>query len=173
MEAFEESPLPRCLPRRAVRTWKTGHFSFALESFRPSGVWVLPVGVRRIGFFGTRAVLGTTVDTCSTGGFGRISSFSALWRTRILRRLASIRFEWKSVLCRCFWLQFPSARFARWNLDIISTSPSFLGSFRRFFSAQCSWGLDGEEFFVIEGSIFVSPLPVAALVICGRTHLAP
>ena len=43
MEAFEESPLPRCLPRRAVRTWKTGHFSFALESFRPSGVWVLPV----------------------------------------------------------------------------------------------------------------------------------
>ena len=34
--------------------------------------------VRRIGFFGTRALLGSTVDTYSTGGFGRISAFSTL-----------------------------------------------------------------------------------------------
>ena len=63
-------------------------------------IWMLPspsclgVGVRRIfgtrlvngcclwstayGFFGTRALLGSTVVTCSTGGFGRISAFSSL-----------------------------------------------------------------------------------------------
>ena len=66
---LEESPLPRCLPRRAVRTWKSG-LRLLFQSF-----WCLGVacGVRRIGFFGTRALLGSTVDTFSTGGFGQIS----------------------------------------------------------------------------------------------------
>ena len=40
---------------------ETGHFSSA---------WVLPV---EYSVFGTRALLGSTVDTCSTKGFGRIS----------------------------------------------------------------------------------------------------
>ena len=41
---LEELPLLRCLLCRAVRTWKSGHRSFALVSFsRCSGVWVLPV----------------------------------------------------------------------------------------------------------------------------------
>ena len=39
-------------------------------------------------------------------------TFSTLRRTRILERSFSIRFEWKSVPSRCFWLQFCSARFA-------------------------------------------------------------
>ena len=51
---------------------------------------------------------------------------STLRWTRSWARLASIRFEWRSVHSRCFWLQFLSARFARWNLDIISTSAPFL-----------------------------------------------
>ena len=42
-------------------------FAFALISFSPSGVWVLPV---EYVVFGTRALLGSTVDSCSTGGFG-------------------------------------------------------------------------------------------------------
>ena len=41
-------------------------------SYLPSGVWVLPV---EYAVFGTRAILGSTVDTCSTGGFRRISAF--------------------------------------------------------------------------------------------------
>ena len=39
------------------------------------GEWVLLVEYRRMVFFGTRALLGSTVVTCSTGGFGRISAF--------------------------------------------------------------------------------------------------
>ena len=46
-------------------------------SFSPSGVFLVACGVRRIGF-GTRVLLGLTVDTCFTGGFGRISAFSML-----------------------------------------------------------------------------------------------
>ena len=42
-------------------------------SFIPSGVWVLLVECVVVG---TRALLGSTVDTCSMGGFGRISAFS-------------------------------------------------------------------------------------------------
>ena len=41
-------------------------------------------------------IRGSTVETCSSRGFGRISAFSTLRRTRILRRLFSIRFEWRS-----------------------------------------------------------------------------
>ena len=42
------------------------------------GVWVLPVVYSVLDFSGTRALLGSIVDTCSTGGFGRISVFSTL-----------------------------------------------------------------------------------------------
>ena len=69
---LEEFPLLRCLPCRVVRTWKSG------LCFRPrifQSFWCLGVacGVSRI--FGTRALLGSTVGTFSTGGFGRISHF--------------------------------------------------------------------------------------------------
>ena len=74
MEAF---PLLRCLPRRAVRTWKSGLFAFALVC---SGVWVLPVEYSVLDFSGDPACtsLGSTVDTCYTGDFGRISAFPTL-----------------------------------------------------------------------------------------------
>ena len=70
----EEFPLlRRCA--RAVRIWKSGHFSFALVSFSPRvGVWVLPVENSVLDISGDPACspLGSTVDTCSSRGFGRI-----------------------------------------------------------------------------------------------------
>ena len=67
--ALEEFPLLRRFAR-AVRTWKSG---LRLRPRIFQSFWCLGVacGVRRI--FGTRALLGSTVDTFSTGGFGRIS----------------------------------------------------------------------------------------------------
>ena len=75
---LEELPLLGCLPLRAVRTWKSG---LCLRPRIFQSFWCLGVacGVRRNGFVGTRALLGPTVDTCSTGGFGRILVFSTLW----------------------------------------------------------------------------------------------
>ena len=71
----EEFPPLRC---RVVALFALGNldFAFALVSFSP---WCLGVacGVRRIGL-GMRALLGSTVDACSAGGFGRISVFSTL-----------------------------------------------------------------------------------------------
>ena len=71
---ISSSTLP---PRRAVRTWKSG---LCLRPRILQSFWCMGVacGVRRIGFFGTRALLGSTVDTCFTGGFGRILAFSTL-----------------------------------------------------------------------------------------------
>ena len=53
----------RCLPCRVVRTWKTGHFYFALVSF--SLFWRLGVacGVQRRGFFGRSCVHLTWFDS--------------------------------------------------------------------------------------------------------------
>ena len=57
---LEEFPL---LPCRVVRTWKTGHFYFALVPF--SLFWRLGVacGVQRIGFFGRSCVHLTWFDS--------------------------------------------------------------------------------------------------------------
>ena len=52
-------------------------FAFALVSFSPL-VFGCCLWSTSYWFFGTRALLGSTVDTCSMGGFGRISSFSTL-----------------------------------------------------------------------------------------------
>ena len=73
---FEEFPLLRCLLCRAVRTWKAGHFSVALVSSSPGlvfGCWVLLVEYSVLDFSGDSVCspLGSTVDTCSSGGFGR------------------------------------------------------------------------------------------------------
>ena len=68
MELLEEFPL------RAVRAWETGHFAFALVSF--CLLWCLGVacGVQHPAC----TSLGSTVDTWSSRGFGRISAFSTL-----------------------------------------------------------------------------------------------
>ena len=89
---------------RAVRTWKFGHFSFA--SYH--SVLVLVFGCRLWStalwiFRRSCLLLGSTVDTCSSGGFGRIlhifnvavNSFPEAFR------LHSRRME--SVHSRCFW----------------------------------------------------------------------
>ena len=76
-EAFGRIPHPRSVAASAVRTWKSGHFGFCPRIFQ-SLFWCLGVacGVQSIGFLGRSCVfLGSTVDTCSTGGFGRIFHF--------------------------------------------------------------------------------------------------
>ena len=59
---LEEFPLLRAL-RRAIRTWKSG-LCPRPRLFQSFGVWVLPL---EYVVFGTRALLGSTVDTHSTG----------------------------------------------------------------------------------------------------------
>ena len=53
---LEEFPLLRCLLCRAVRTWKSGHFSFALVSFSACSCVGVASGVQRIGHFGRSCV---------------------------------------------------------------------------------------------------------------------
>ena len=73
---MEEFPLLRCLPRRGVRSLKSGHFYFCLRIFQ-SLFWCMGVacGVQRIGCFGTRALLGSTVDTCSSKALEEFTYF--------------------------------------------------------------------------------------------------
>ena len=67
-------------------------------------------------------------------------TFSALRRTRIPERFFCIRFEWRSVPSRCFWLQFCFARFALGNtftsftwLSCVMMDRVFRCSVRHFF----------------------------------------
>ena len=83
-------------------------FAFALVSFSPCGVWVLTVEYVVLVFRDACAAW-FNVDTCSAGGFGRISAFSTLRRTRFLKRCFSIRLEWRSVPSRCFGCSLLSA----------------------------------------------------------------
>ena len=66
-------------------------------------------------------------------------TFSTLRQTWILKRFFSIRFEWRSVPSRCFWLQFCFARFAFGNTGRTFTSFTWLSCVMkdRFFAAQC------------------------------------
>ena len=61
---------------------------------------------------------------------------------------------------KCAQLMLPvavfSARLARRNLDILSTSTSLLDSLRRFLLLSAAGALDDEEFFIIEGSVYIS-----------------
>ena len=50
-------------------------------------------------------------------------------------------------------VEVSSARFARRNLDIISTSSPFLAVFAFFSLLSAAGALDDEEFFIIEGSV--------------------
>ena len=63
--------------RRAVRTWKSG-LCLRPRIFQSFGVWVLPL---EFVVFGTRALLGSTVDTCSSRGFWRSSHIFYVWCT--------------------------------------------------------------------------------------------
>ena len=71
---LEEFPLLRALCR-AIRTWKSG-LRLRPCIFSSFGVWVLPL---EYVVFGTRALLGSTVDTCSTRGFWRTSHIFFVW----------------------------------------------------------------------------------------------
>ena len=53
-------------------------FAFAFISFSPCPVFGCCLWSTAYGFSGTLALLGSTVDTCSTGGFGQIPVFSTL-----------------------------------------------------------------------------------------------
>ena len=67
---------------------------------------------REMPFF-VGAILGLTVDTCSASVLvimDEFHTFSTLRQTWILMRFFSIRFEWRSVPTRCFWLQFFALR---------------------------------------------------------------
>ena len=63
LEAYGRIPFPLLPCCRVVCTWKSG------LCLRPCIFQSLVIGCCRIGF-GMRALLGSTVDTCSTGGFG-------------------------------------------------------------------------------------------------------
>ena len=88
---LEEFPLLRAL-RRAIRTWKSG-LCLRPRIFQSFGVWVLPL---EYVVFGTRALLGSTVDTCSTRGFWRTSHIFYVWCTQI-RGVPLHSAEWRGV----------------------------------------------------------------------------
>ena len=90
---LEEFPLPCCLSHRAVRTWKFG-LCLRPRIFQSFGVWVLPV---EYVVFGTRALLGLTVDTCSTRGFWTNFTYFLCAVNSDPRRSLSILTEWRSV----------------------------------------------------------------------------
>ena len=124
MEAFGRIS---CFSRPPSRCSHLEIWTLPLPSFLSALVRYLGVacGVRRI--FGTRAQLGSTVDTLST---------------RVLTNFS-----------RCFWLQFSQCGSHVGILDIISPSLPFLGSLRRFLLLSAAGALDDEEFFIIEGSV--------------------
>ena len=72
-EAFGTFPHPRRVVARAVRTWKFGLRDLCPHIFSPCLVFRCCLWSTSYWFFGTRALFGSTVDTRSTGGFGRFS----------------------------------------------------------------------------------------------------
>ena len=115
---LEEFPLLRCVPRRAVRTWKSG-LCLRPRFVQSFGVWVLPLEYRRI--FGTRALLGSTVDTCFTGGYWRTSH---IFSVRCTQTRGVLSLHSRMEKCAQLMLRVAvSLRAVRTlNLDIISTS---------------------------------------------------
>ena len=113
---LEEFPLLRALCR-AIRTWKSG-LRFRPRFFQSFGVWVLPL---EYVVFGTRALLGSTVDTCSTRGFWRTSHIFSVWWTQFRGVYSPFR---RMEKCAQLMLRVAvSLRAVRTlNLDIISTS---------------------------------------------------
>ena len=95
------------------------------------------------------AILGLTVDTFSASvlcvTMDVFHTFSTLRRTRILKRSFSIRFEWRSMPSRCFWLQFCFAGFALGKLDVL-LEIHVTGS-----------GDDGQHFSPLSAAFFRTP----------------
>ena len=127
-DSLEGFRLLRCLPRRAVRTWKTWRFSFALVSL--SSLWrmVLPVEFSVLVFLGDPACnsLGSTVDTWSSRGFGQISTFFyvAVNSNPEAFGLHSCRMEKRTQSMLLVAASLSAVRTL--EVDIISTSAPFL-----------------------------------------------
>ena len=113
---WEELPFLRALGR-AIRTWKSG-LCLALVSFSPS---VFGCCLWSTSYFGTLALLGSTVDTCLREAIGEFHIFSTCGELRS-EAFTLHSATWRSVHSGCFELQCLFARFALLNLDIISTS---------------------------------------------------
>ena len=74
--------------------------------------------------YGRNAWLDSGFGDCdSTWLLDEFHTISTLRRTRILKCSFSIRFKWRSVPRRCFWLQFCFAQFAPGNLEFLSRVP--------------------------------------------------
>ena len=104
--------------RRAIRTWKSG-LCLRPRIFQSFGVLGVACGVTS--YFRTFALLGSTVDTCSTGGFWRISHIFSVRCTqtrgvyspfRRMEKCAQLMLRVAVSLCAVRTL----------SLDIISTS---------------------------------------------------
>ena len=107
MVAFERISSSTC---RLVALFALGNVDFtsALVFSPCSGEWVLPVEYSD-GFFGTRALLGSTVDTRSTTARWWLWTNFSFFYVAVNSNpegfvLHSV--EWSSVHSRCFWLQF-------------------------------------------------------------------
>ena len=88
---LEEFPLLRALCR-AIRTWKSGLYLRPCV-FQSFGVWLL---LLEYVVFGTRALLGSTVDPRSSRGFWRTSHIFYVWCTQT-RGVPLHSAEWRSV----------------------------------------------------------------------------
>ena len=120
-------------------SWKSG-LRLRPRIFLSFGVWVLPL---EYVVFGTRALLGSTVDTCSTRGFWRTSHIFSVWSTQIRGVYSPFR---RMEKCAQLMLRVAvSLRAVRTlNLDIIPTSSSCDGvgltHFASFFALfRLSW----------------------------------
>ena len=106
-------------PCRVVRTWKTGHFHFALVSF--SLFWRLYVacGVQRIGFFGGSCVHLTWFDSGHMffEGLGRIYNFQRCGELESRGVWLSIRLGGEVCTVDASGCSLLSARFALWKLE--------------------------------------------------------
>ena len=117
MEAFGRIPSSTCPSSRYshLEIWTSPSPSY-LSVLRCLGV---PSGVRRI--FGTRALHGSTVDTCFTGGYWRTSHIFSVRGTQTRGVLSPLR-----RMEKCAQLMLRVAVFLRavrtLNLDIISAS---------------------------------------------------
>ena len=99
---MEEFPFLRC---RLVALFALGnlYFAFTLVSFRSSGVCVCPVECSLLEF-GTRALLGSTVDMFN----GRLWTNFSIFYVAVNSNPEAFglhSFEWRIVHSRCFWLQ--------------------------------------------------------------------
>ena len=157
---LEEFPLLRCLPCRVVRTWKTGHFYFALscifQLILAFGCCLWCTVVLDLSGDPACTSLGLTVDTCSSRGFGRIYSiFYVVVNSNPEAVLASIRSGMEKC-AQSMLLVAVSLSAARTLKCGHYFCESFIScQFAAFFFLLLSaaGALDDEEFFVIEGSV--------------------